>query len=123
MKIVHMLRGAVYLGTICGGGRLRRECPAASYTIGEVVRLTEGSMVLVECLGPTANTWPLLGICHLSARLHEATRALLAVLDATSVADIVENRGALLARIWGTTHDRQRPDAPAPPPGGSTGAR
>jgi DNA-binding IscR family transcriptional regulator len=122
-KIVHMLGGAVYLGTICGGSGLRRVCPAASYTIVEVIRVTEGCMVLVEYLGPTANTWPLLGICHPSARLREATRALLAVLDRTIVADIEDNRGALLVRIWGAAYDRQRPDAPAAPAGGSTGAR
>lgn len=100
MKIVHQLGKAGYLETVrgrSGGFRLAR--PAEEIVVGEVVRVTEGPLDVVECFNPDKNTCPLIGICVLSRKLHEATAAFMAVLDDLTIADIAANRGQLLDRI------------------------
>lgn len=100
VKIVHELGLAGYVETQRGrGGGFRLARPAEEIIVGDVVRLTEGPMELVECFNPTRNTCPLIGICKLSRALQEATRAFMAVLDDLTLADIASNRGDLLARI------------------------
>lgn len=100
VKIVHELGRAGLLVTRRGrGGGFRLGRPADAITVGEVLRLTEGKMTLVECFNPTTNTCPLIGVCRLSRALGEATAAFLSVLDRLSIADIAANRGELLQRI------------------------
>lgn len=100
VKIVHELGQAGYIETQRGrGGGFRLAKPAEEIVVGDVVRLTEGPLHLVECFNPQSNTCPLIGICKLSRALHEATRAFMAVLDDLTLADIASNRDDLLARI------------------------
>lgn len=100
VKIVHELGKARYLETQRGrGGGFRLAQPAGEIVIGDVVRLTEGPLDLVECFNPESNTCPLIGICKLSRALQEATRAFMSVLDDLTLADIASNRTDLLARI------------------------
>lgn len=100
VKIVHELGRAGLLETLRGrGGGFRLGRPAEQIRVGEVVRLTEGSLAVVECFDPETNSCPLLGICRLSAALHQATEAFMAVLDGLTVADIAANRQQLLDRI------------------------
>ena len=100
VKIVHELGQAGYVKTQRGrGGGFRLAKPAEDIIIGDVVRLTEGPLDLVECFNPQSNTCPLIGICKLSRALQEATRAFMAVLDDLTLADIASNRSDLLARI------------------------
>lgn len=99
-KIVHQLGQAGYLETVRGPrGGLRLARPAGEIVVGDVVRLTEGPLDLVECFNAGNNTCKLRGICRLSAKLHEATRAFMAVLDDLTVAEIAANRDDLLARL------------------------
>lgn len=100
VKIVHELGVAGYVATQRGrNGGFRLAKPAAGIIIGDVVRLTEGPLDLVECFNPEKNTCPLIGVCKLSRALQEATRAFMAVLDDQALADIAANRGDSLARI------------------------
>jgi len=100
VKIVHELGLAGYIETQRGrGGGFRLARPAQDIIVGDVVRLTEGPIDLVECFNPDQNTCPLIGICKLSRALQEATRAFMAVLDDLTLADIASNRSDLLARI------------------------
>jgi len=100
VKIVHELGVAGYIETQRGrGGGFRLARPAEEIIVGDVVRLTEGPLDLVECFNPENNTCPLIGICKLSRALQEATRAFMAVLDDLTLADIASNRSDLLARI------------------------
>jgi len=100
VKIVHELGRAGYLETLRGrGGGFRLARPAEDIVVGDVVRLTEGPLDLVECFNPERNTCPLIGICKLSRALKAATRAFMAVLDDLTLADIASNKGELLARI------------------------
>ncbi len=114
VKIVHELGRAGYLKTQRGrGGGFRLARPAADIVIGDVVRLTEGPLDLVECFTPEVNTCPLIGVCKLSKALMRATRAFMEVLDDLTLADIASNRGELLERIapleQGLTAPRRRP--------------
>lgn len=100
VKVVHELGKAGYLDTVRGrGGGFRLGREAAEIRVGEVVRLTEGPLDVVECFNPEKNTCPLIGICTLSRKIQEATRAFMAVLDDLTIADISANRGQLLDRI------------------------
>jgi Rrf2 family nitric oxide-sensitive transcriptional repressor len=100
VKIVHELGLAGYIETQRGrGGGFRLARPAKEIIVGDVVRLTEGPLDLVECFNPENNTCPLIGICKLSRALQEATRAFMAVLDDLTLADIASNRSDLMARI------------------------
>lgn len=100
VKIVHELGKAGFLETVrgrYGGFRLARK--ADDIIIGDVVRLTEGPLDVVECFNPKTNSCPLIGICKLSNAMMKATDAFMAVLDDLTVADIASNRNQLLERI------------------------
>lgn len=100
VKIVHQLGKAGYLETVRGrGGGFRLSRPAETIIVGEVVRLTEGRIDVVECFNPDTNTCPFIGICKLSKKIQEATSAFMDVLDDVTVADIASNNIPLLNRI------------------------
>jgi len=100
VKIVHELGRAGFIETQRGrGGGFRLGRPAEEIIVGDVVRVTEGPIELVECFNPDTNTCPLIGICRLSKAMQKATRAFMEVLDDLTLADIVANRQQLLDRI------------------------
>lgn len=100
VKIVHALGKAGYLQTVRGrGGGFRLARDAGLIRVGNVVRLTEGRMDVVECFNPDTNSCVLIDVCHLSKAIAEATAAFMAVLDNLTIADITANRAELLERI------------------------
>ena len=100
VKIVHELGQAGLVKTRRGrGGGFRLARPAEEIVVGNVIRLTEGPLDIVECFNAEKNTCPLIGICKLSRALSEATKAFMAVLDDLTLADIASNRSELLSRI------------------------
>lgn len=100
VKIVHELGKAGFLETVRGrNGGFRLARPADTIIVGDVVRMTEGNLDVVECFNPATNTCPLMGICKLSSAIKRATQAFMQVLDDVTVADIAANRTELLGRI------------------------
>ncbi|WP_235674140.1 MULTISPECIES: Rrf2 family transcriptional regulator [unclassified Paracoccus (in: a-proteobacteria)] len=100
VKIVHELGQAGLVETRRGrGGGFRLARPAEEIVVGDVIRLTEGPLDVVECFNPEKNTCPLIGICKLSRALKEATMAFMAVLDDLTLADVASNKSELLSRI------------------------
>lgn len=100
VKIVHELGKAGLIETQRGrGGGFRLARAPETITVGEVVRLTEGPIELVECFNGDTNTCPLIGICKLSNAFAQAMRAFFEVLDGVTIADIASNRDELLGRI------------------------
>lgn len=100
VKAVHELGREGYLDTLRGrGGGFRLARAATEIRVGDIVRLTEGDLDVVECFNPKTNTCPLIGVCRLSRAFREATRAFMAVLDDLTIADIAANKGTLLSRI------------------------
>ena len=99
-KVVHHLGSEGYLFTRRGrGGGFQLARAPESIVIGDVVRLTEGPIDVVECLNPKTNTCPLIGVCKLSLAMQQASDAFMGVLDNLTVADIAANKAQLLNRI------------------------
>lgn len=100
MKIVHELGKAGYVETVRGRrGGFRLAVPPERITVGEIVRLTEAPIELVECFNANTNTCPLSGICRLACALDEALQAFLRVLDGVTVAELAGNRRDLVDRL------------------------
>ena len=94
MKVAHLLGQAGYVKTLRGrGGGLQLARPAGEITAGEVVRCMEPDMALVPCFADAPCA--ILPACRLKHCLHAAREAFLAVLDATTLADLAEPRSEL----------------------------
>ncbi len=89
-KIVMDLAAHGLLETTRGrGGGLRLLRPAEEIRLGDVVRLGERDLVLVECFDPEINQCQLTGHCGLQATLGRALDAFMQVLDQTALADLI----------------------------------
>lgn len=96
VKVVHFLGHAGFLETIRGrSGGIRLAAAAEAINIADVVRLTEGRDVPVECFDPQTNTCRIAKNCRLRGVLGEAVDAFYAVLDNYTLQDLVRNRQAL----------------------------
>jgi Rrf2 family nitric oxide-sensitive transcriptional repressor len=94
MKVAHQLGQAGLVRTLRGrGGGLELARPAAGITAGEVVRRMEPDMALVPCFAGA--DCAILPACRLKQALHAAREAFLAVLDATTLADLAQPEGEL----------------------------
>lgn len=99
-KVIHALGRAELLYTQRGrGGGFQLSRPANTIVVGDVIRLTEGKLDVVECFDPKTNTCPLIGVCKLSRALQQATVAFMSVLDDLTIADIASNKAQLLNKI------------------------
>ncbi len=95
-KCVHQLGQWGYLENVRGrGGGFRLAKPANDITVGEIVRLTEDTLELVECFNINTNTCPLQRMCRLSRSIQRAFARFIDELDGISIADVVSNREAL----------------------------
>lgn len=94
MKVAHLLGQAGLLKTLRGrGGGLALARPASEITAGEAVRSMEPDMELVPCFG--SGPCVLQPACRLKHTLHKARAAFLAVLDETTIADLIAPEGEL----------------------------
>ena len=89
-KIAMTLAGAGLLETTRGrGGGLRLLKPADQIRVGDVVRMTESDFNLVECFDADSNSCRIVGSCKLKNVLSDAMSAYLAVLDGSTLADLI----------------------------------
>lgn len=96
MKVAHQLGVAGYVETVRGrSGGLRLAKPAASISLGDIVRRTEQDMTLVPCLDPANVKCVITSCCGLRRALALATERFFEVLDGYSLADLVKPRAAL----------------------------
>ena len=92
MKIVNVLtREEIVSATRGPKGGLRLARPADRITVGEIVRVTEEDMQLVECFGPD-DQCVISPACRLKDVLDQSLTAFLNVLDGYSLADLVGNK-------------------------------
>lgn len=91
MKIVHDLAKLGYVETARGrGGGLRLARAPQDIRVGDLVRDTEESLAVVECLDDGyAGGCRLHSTCGLKGVLHGAQRAFLAELDRYTLADLL----------------------------------
>jgi Rrf2 family nitric oxide-sensitive transcriptional repressor len=109
MKVAHELSVEGYLETQRGrNGGIRLGRPAEAINIGNVVRLTEKSTVLVECFDPLHNQCVITPVCGLKHVLWEAQEAFYRTLGRYSLADLVRQPKPLEAILFA---DAQRPAA------------
>jgi Rrf2 family nitric oxide-sensitive transcriptional repressor len=94
MKVAHQLGQTGLVRTLRGrGGGLELARPAAEITAGEVVRRMEPDMALAPCFAGA--DCAILPACRLKHALHAAREAFLAVLDATTLADLAQPEAEL----------------------------
>lgn len=89
-KVVAVLTRLGHIKTVRGrdgGVQLARR--PEDIGIGDVVRATEGDIVLVECFDLASSTCPLEPACRLKLALAQALGAFFAVLDRYTLADLV----------------------------------
>lgn len=92
-KVVMALAHGGWLETTRGrGGGLRLMKPAASISIGQIVRQTETDFHLVECFNHATNRCRMDGYCQLKHLIGQALDSYLAVLDALTLADLVNDQ-------------------------------
>ena len=88
VKVVNKLANEGFILAIRGkGGGLKLGRPADTIGVGEVVRITEANMELVECFNKKTNQCCIANGCVLKAQLYEARRAFMMVLDKYTLAD------------------------------------
>lgn len=89
MKVVHRLGQLGYVETVRGkGGGMRLGRPPAEINVGEVLRATEDSFNLVECMD--GGDCRITRACVLRHALAEARDAFLKVLDGYTLAQLLE---------------------------------
>jgi Rrf2 family nitric oxide-sensitive transcriptional repressor len=84
-----------------GGVELARE--PESIRLGEVLRVMEPNMTLVECFNPSTNTCPILPVCKLKMALNVAGQKFIAALDESTLADVAPTRQALDRHVLAKT--------------------
>lgn len=102
MKIVHFLGQQGLLANVRGkGGGMTLARPPGQINVGEVVRLTEADALPAECFDRESNTCVITPACKLRTALQEAVEAFYDALGEYTLADLVSERRAALARILG----------------------
>lgn len=102
MKVAHQLGRSGVIETVRGRtGGLRLARPAGEIVVGDIVRLTEADLGVVECLQADGGTCPITPACRLKVALREATKAFLTVLDGITLAELVGDNSRLRALLEG----------------------
>ncbi len=100
VKVANHLANHGFIMTTRGkGGGIKLARPAHMIGVGEVVRLTEPHMNLVECFDPKSNQCRIVRGCFLKGILHEARRTFMSVLDRYTLADAA-NTGVHGEQAW-----------------------
>lgn len=89
MKVVHHLAKSGFVTSVRGkGGGIRLARPAEEIRLGTVIRQTEGTAAIVECLGEESRC-NLVPACKLKKILVDAFSVLYQELDRHTLADLV----------------------------------
>lgn len=93
MKVAHKLVQENYVSSVRGrNGGLLLSRPPEQINIGELVRATEATSVLVECFRAETNACIITPACGFRHVLEEALTAYMNVLDTYSLADLMRQR-------------------------------
>ena len=89
-SILVVLSRAGYLQALRGkGGGYRLNRPVADYSVGQILRLTEGSLAPVTCLEGDENTCPRAGHCTTLPMWEKLDTIINDYLDSVSLADLL----------------------------------
>lgn len=95
--ILNQLKGAGYLASKRGkaGGYLLAKAPN-KITVGDIVRLMNGSLTLVDCLeDKQREKCPLKNDCVIRATWDQAQSALVDVLDSTTIQNLIDKEESM----------------------------
>lgn len=102
MKVVYQLGVSGYVETVRGQqGGIRLARPPAQIGLGDVVRHTEGEILLPCMDAAQAGYCAISPACKLKRALSKANAAFFAVLDEFTLADLTDNRDVLDALLEG----------------------
>lgn len=91
-----ILKTLVKAGLLTGlrgkGGGYRLTRPPEAYTVGSILRLTEGSLAPVACLEPGASRCPRVSACRTFAMWQKLDDLVNGFLDGVTIADLTEAR-------------------------------
>lgn len=97
--VVHKLGQAGYInGTQGKGGGIELAQRPDEILIGEVIRSTEKDFFIVECFNPEGKC-AIVQACRLKHILGDALNAFIDTLDQYTLADITDNRHAIIRQI------------------------
>lgn len=101
MKVVHQLAKQGVIESVRGkGGGIRLASEPGEIRLGKIVRDSEGSGPIVECLSGDASTCKIAPACRLTPILLRSFDALYNTLDQYTLADLVPEAGQL-AQMFG----------------------
>lgn len=96
-QVIHLLARAGFLKTVRGrSGGLTLGRKAEDIHVGEVFRTFEAVLPFTECQAGAENTCPLIGCCTLKCVLQDALAAFYAVLDRTTLRDLITGNAELV---------------------------
>lgn len=97
MKLVHDLGKHGFIETVRGkNGGLRMARDPDKVSVGEVVRIMEKDMSIVECFDPDNYDCRIAETCALKGIMREATDSFLGVLDEYSIKDLTKSKSRLI---------------------------
>ena len=100
MKVILFLSGEGYVLTTRGkGGGVELKLDPERIRIGDVVRKSEADSVLVECFSSETSGCRIERPCLLRGAFEKAVQAFHAVLDTYTLADLLDNRPALVRAL------------------------
>ncbi len=102
VKVVHQLSRSGTVEAVRGkGGGLRLAHDPKDIRLGQIVRASEGTAPIVECLSDDPTHCRIAPACRLAAILVRAFEALFATLDEYTLADLVRTPRKLEALLAG----------------------
>ena len=97
LKVVQRLVQLGYVSSVRGrNGGIRLAVAADAINLAVLVRATEDNLALVPCFVPEGNDCPIAPACALASVLDDALGAFFAVLEKSTLADLVKPRKRLL---------------------------
>lgn len=95
-QIISVLSRAGYVKSVRGaGGGYKLAHPVKSYTVGMILRLTEGSLAPVACLDDNVNTYQRKNQCATLMVWEKLYEAINGVVDSITLEDLVEYQKSL----------------------------
>lgn len=93
VKVVHKLVQLEYVASTKGkGGGIRLACDPKDLKLGDLVRVLEPNMNMVECFDRETNTCRIVSGCALKHFLFDASQAFIDTLNKHTLADAVTNK-------------------------------
>lgn len=100
MKVVHQLARSGVIESVRGkGGGVRLAREPEDIRIGQIVRTSEGTAPVVECLSNDADPCRIAPVCKLTAALSRAINAFYVTLDEYTLADLAKKPRELEALL------------------------